>query len=493
MATKLANSALSSLPQGVSAPDYDRERLTPGILHVGVGNFHRAHQAVYLDEAIAKSGATDWGILGAGVMPADAQMRSDLEGQDFLYSVTEEDADTIQTRVVCALTGFLPVEKGHAPIRRALSDAAIRIVSLTLTEGGYYIDSSTGRFDPDHPSIRVDVAQPDNPETVFGALVAALRDRRAAGIAPFTVMCCDNLPHNGAVTRNAVVGIARGQDEALADWIAENVAFPNGMVDRITPATTPARRDALAARTGLLDARPVFCEPFRQWVLEDKFPQGRPPLEEVGVQFVPDVSPFETMKIRILNGGHALIAYPAGLIGIQSVDEAMRHSLVVGFLDKVEREEVIPAVPPVPDTSLDDYYELIRARFSNPKVGDAVRRICFDGSNKQAKFILNTTAENLAAGRGVSGTALQNALWCRYCFGEIEGGDAVEPNDPAWERLTERARAARADPQAWLGMADIYGATGTDTRFAKAFADWLSALWSDGVETTLKRYLESRG
>ena len=490
MTTRLANAALDSLPQGVSAPGHDHAALTAGILHVGMGNFHRAHQAVYVDEAIAKCGATDWGILGSGVMPADAQMRADLEAQDFLYSVTQEDAETAQTRVVGSMTGFLPVEKGHAPIRQALADPAIRIVSMTLTEGGYFIDSATGRFGEDHPSIRADIARPDRPETIFGALVAALRDRRAAGQSPFTVMCCDNLPHNGVVTRNAVLGVARAQDEALADWIADNVAFPNGMVDRITPATTPERRDALAARTGVQDARPVFCEPFRQWVLEDNFPQGRPPLEEVGVQFVPDVAPYEAMKIRILNGGHALLAYPAGLMGIQSVDEAMEHPLVVGFLDKVEREEIIPAVPPVPDTSLDDYYDLIRERFANPKVGDAVRRICFDGSNKQAKFILNTAADNLVAGRSIAGTALQNALWCRYCVGEIEGGAPIEPNDPIWDRLTERARAAREDPQAWLGMAEIYGATGTNAEFAGAFTDWLNALWRDGTAATLARYLE---
>lgn len=489
MTIRLANAALNSLPHGIAAPGYDRAGLTTGILHIGVGNFHRAHQAVYLDEAIARAGATDWGILGAGVMPADAQMRVDLEGQDYLFSVTEEDAETKQTRVVGAMTGFLPVENGHAPIRQALADPAVRIVSLTLTEGGYFIDSATGRFDPEHPSIRADIARPDRPETAFGALVAGLRDRRDAGQAPFTVMCCDNLPHNGVVTRNAVLGVARAQDEALAHWIAENVAFPNGMVDRITPATTPERRDDLTARTGLQDARPVFCEPFRQWVLEDNFPQGRPPLEEVGVQFVPDVSPYETMKIRILNGGHATIAYPAALMGIQLVDQAMADPLVAGFLDKVERDEIIPAVPPVPDTSLEDYYSQIRDRFANPKVGDTVRRLCFDGSNRQPKFIIPTVADNLAAGRPIAGLALESALWCRYCAGEIEDGGLIEPNDPAWDRLTARARAARDDPQAWLGMADIYGPTGTDARFAAAFADWLGALGRDGTAAVLSRYI----
>ena len=339
MSIPLANSSLPALPQGVSGPGYDRAGLKPGILHVGLGNFHRAHQAVYYDDLLGAGGDPSWAVIGAGVMASDQAMRRDLLDQDCLYSVTEMSAAGETVRVLGAMTGFLPVEEGHRAMVAAMTDPAIRIVSLTVTEGGYFVSAETGGFNPGHPAIREDIASPEEPKTVFGAIVSGLRVRRAAGAAPFTVMSCDNLPHNGDVTRAAVLGVARGSDPELAEWIADNVTFPNGMVDRITPATSDARRLRLSEKHGLSDARPVFCEPFRQWVLEDRFCAGRPALEEVGVQFVDDVTPYEHMKIRMLNGGHALIAYPSGLLDVGYAHEAMAHPLISAFFDKVEREE----------------------------------------------------------------------------------------------------------------------------------------------------------
>ena len=263
------------------------------------------------------------------------------------------------------------------------------------------------------------------------------------------------------------------------------------MVDRITPATGERERRIAADRFGVADAWPVFCETFRQWVLEDNFPAGRPALEKVGVQFVPDVTPYEHMKIRMLNGGHAVIAYPAGLMDIDFVHEAMENPLVRGFLRKVEREEIIPVLPSVPDTSLADYYALIEERFSNPKIGDTVRRLCLDGSNRQPKFIVPTIADRLARGEGVSGLALESALWCRYCSGASDGGNTIAPNDHAWERLQAVAEAARAQPSAWLAMDDIYGAVADSPVYQTSFAQWLTSLWSDGTEATLRRYLGS--
>lgn len=489
MATALSEANLDKLKPQIARPGYSRAGVTPGILHVGLGNFHRAHQAVYLDDLIATGRAPDWGILGAGVMPGDAAMRADLEGQDWLYSVSEQDADGDAVRVIGAMTGFLPVQPGHGAIIGALEDPRIRILSLTVTEGGYFMDPSKGGFDAEHPSIRADIASPDQPTTVFGAIVAGLRGRRAAGAKPFTVMCCDNLPHNGAVTRGAVLGVAEAQDPDLAKWIADNVAFPNGMVDRITPATSPERRAALARDHDLDDLRPVFCEPFRQWVLEDNFCDGRPDLDAVGVQFVPDVAPFEHMKIRILNGGHAVIAYPAGLLDVDYVHEAMAHPLVRGFLEKVEREEIVPMVPPVPDTSLDAYFQLIRDRFGNPRIGDTVRRLCLDGSNRQPKFIVTSILDNRKAGKAVPGLALESALWCRYCAGTTDSGTPIAPNDPNWDRLTGLAQAAKSDPAQWLAMGEVYGDLGQDRVFAEAFAGWLGRLWSEGTAAVLTSYL----
>jgi len=488
MTTKLSLSNLSSLPAAVGRPRYDRASLSPGILHFGVGNFHRAHQAVYLDDLFNTGAGHDWGIVGAGVFEAERAGRGKLAGQDWLTTVVEQDEQGRSARVTGAMIDFVEPADTSATIAR-LADPRIRIVSLTITEGGYFIDPASGRFDPAHPGIVADAQDVPNPKTVFGLILAGLLRRRQEGIAPFTVMSCDNIPHNGRVTADGVIGLARLIDEELADWLGEHVAFPNAMVDRITPATTDRERAILADEFGVDDAWPVFCEPFRQWVLEDRFTNGRPALEQVGVQFVKDVSPYELMKIRILNGGHAAIAYPAGLMDIHFVHEAMQEPLVRGFLEKLEREEIIPTVPPVPDTSLEDYFRLIDHRFSNPRIGDTVRRLCLDGSNRQPKFIIPTIADRLKAGQGIAGLALESALWCRYCFGTTDSGAMIEPNDPNWDRMQGTSRAAKDDPAAWLAMDDIYGDVGRSSVFADAFSAALKALWAEGARAVLGRYL----
>ncbi|MCZ8335642.1 MAG: mannitol dehydrogenase family protein [Rhodobacteraceae bacterium] len=478
-------------PVPVAHPAYDRSRLTPGIVHIGLGNFHRAHMAVYLDDLFATGEAMDWAILGAGVRAPDSRMRDALKAQDFLSTVIELDPAGKTARRIGAMVDFIEVQPDNSALIAAMTQPEIRIVSLTVTEGGYYVDPATGRFDPTHPDIRADAANPDRPATAFGAILAALKARRAKGIVPFTVMSCDNLPGNGHVTRAAVAGLARLSDPALADWVEAEVAFPNGMVDRITPATGPRER-AMAAAFGLADDPvPVTCEPFRQWVLEDHFPAGRPPLEKVGVTFTDHVHAYEAMKIRILNGGHAIIAYPGGLLDIEYVHEAMAEPLISGFLDKVERDEIIPIVPPVPGTDLDAYYILIRERFSNPEVADTERRLCLDGSNRQPKFIIPSIADNLARGHLPRGLILESALWCRYCMGLSDGGTVIEPNDPNWSRLQATARAAASDPAVWLGMEDIYGDLGRDPRVQATFAGFLTDLGARGVRAVLADFLAS--
>ena len=475
---------------GAAVPHYDRAALTGGIVHFGLGNFHRAHQAVYLDRLMNAGEGHDFAIIGAGVMPSDARMREVLLAQDCLYTVVEQSADRSDPRVIGAMIDHLPAADAAAIVAR-LADPAIRIASLTITEGGYFIDAKTGHFDPAHPAIAHDGAHPDAPRTVFGMLVAGLAARRRAGVMPFTVMCCDNIPHNGVVTREAVVETARLSDPGLADWIAANVSFPNGMVDRITPATSDRERAMIRDDFGIADDTPVFAEDFIQWVLEDDFPAGRPALEKVGVQFVPDVTPYEMMKIRILNGGHAILAYAAGLMDIHFVHDAMADPLVAAFLDKVETDEVIPVVPPVPDTDLGAYFAKVRERCANPKIGDTVRRLCLDGSNRQPKFIIPTIRDRLERGLPVEGLALESALWCRYCAGTTDGGAEIAPNDPSWARLTAVAQAARTAPGEWLALADIYGDTGADPRLAEPFARWLRILWDQGCAATLRSYLEA--
>ncbi|PLX35183.1 MAG: mannitol dehydrogenase [Hyphomicrobiales bacterium] len=492
MTHELCLDNLNAISASAAVPKYQRSQLSPGILHFGVGNFHRAHQACYLNALFNSGRDHDWAIVGAGVMASDEHMRLALSRQDYLSTVVEMEAEANSAEVTGAMIDFLAPGNSRAVIEN-LADPAIRIVSLTITEGGYFIDPASGKFDPEALAIQADAAHPDQPGTVFGLIAAGLRRRREAGTPPFTVMSCDNVPHNGVVTRNAVTGLARLTDPDFADWIANEVSFPNGMVDRITPATSDREREILRRDFGIADASPVFCEGFTQWVLEDNFPTGRPRLEHVGVQFVPDVTPYENMKIRILNGGHAVIAYLAGLQDIHFAHEAMANPLVKGFLDKVELEEIIPMVPPVPDTDLKDYFDLIVRRFSNPKIGDTVRRLCLDGSNRQPKFIVPSIADNLASDGPIEGLALESALWCRYCHGSTESGAVIEPNDPDWERLTRMAGLARQDPLAWLSMHDIYGDVGTSPRFKAAFTSALQAVWRDGAAASAARYIGSAG
>ncbi|MBB3564857.1 mannitol 2-dehydrogenase [Rhizobium sp. BK512] len=490
MTCKLSLATLHEAAKTAAIPAYDRASLKAGIVHFGVGNFHRAHQAIYLDDLFNAGSDHDWAIIGAGVLPSDAAMRDKLAAQDFLTTVVEQDNNRTAARVTAPMIDILPVGEPDVVIAK-LADPEIRIVSMTITEGGYFIDAS-GKFNPAHPAIAADGQNPSAPKTVFGLIVAGLKARKDKGIAPFTVMSCDNIPHNGVVTTNAVVGTAKLSDPAFADWIKANVSFPNGMVDRITPATSQREIDFLKENFDIEDNWPVYCEEFKQWVLEDKFPMGRPALEKVGVTFVPDVTPYEHMKIRILNGGHAAIAYPAALMDIHFVHESMENDLIRAFLAKLENEEIIPIVPPVPDTSLADYFKLIERRFLNPKIADTIPRLAQDGSNRQPKFILPSTLDNLSQGRDVVGLALVSALWCRYFFGKSDSGKEIVFNDASADRLHEAAVKAKDDPAAFLVFDDIFGEVAKSDVFRKRFAHALKTLWEKGTKETLQLYLDGK-
>lgn len=491
MNVKLSLATLDRLPKEFALPKYRRGDLKAGIFHIGLGNFHRAHQAVYLNDLFNLGLDHDWAIVGTGVRAADQEMRDKLAGQDFLTTVVEQEAHSTNVRVTGAMIDFIKPGDSAAALD-ILANPAIRIVSLTITEGGYYISPATQKFDPTHPEIVADARNIGAPKTAFGLIVAGLMRRRSAGVAPFTVMCCDNIPGNGHVTRDAVAGLAELVDPAFAAWIRKEVAFPDAMVDRITPATTDRERAILSERYGVEDNWPVFCEEFRQWVIEDHFPSGRPAFEKVGVTFTHAVGPYEFMKIRILNGGHAAIAYPAGLLDIHFVHEAMEDTQIRAFLEKLTRDEIMPTVPPPPDTDLEDYRKLIERRFSNPKVGDTITRLAFDGSNRQPKFILPTAAARLKAGKSCAGLALVSALWCRYAYGVSESGKTIAPNDPSWDRLQAAARRARQDPTSFLAMRDLFGALADDPAYAAAFSNALGKIWARGVRAALADYLAGK-
>ena len=488
MTISLSQSSLASLSASVTTPAYDRTKLRAGILHIGVGNFHRAHQAVYLHRLFERGVDHDWALVGAGVRPADTVMRDRLRPQDWLYTVTELDPSRLSASVIGAMIDFVDVDAGQVIARAA--DPAIRIVSLTITEGGYFIDAKTGAFDAAHGEIQADLGA-TVPHSVFGILVDALSRRFERGIPPFTVMSCDNLPENGHAARRATVGFARLKNRTLAARIEAEVAFPNGMVDCITPATTDERRTMVAETFGVSDAAPVVCEPFRQWVLEDHFPAGRPRLEDVGVQFVDSVAPYELMKLRILNGGHAAIAYSGALLGHTYAYEAMADPDIAAWLEALVTREVIPTLGTIDGVSYDAYLALVAARFANARVADTIARLCLDGSNRQPKFILPTIADALASGRSISGLALEVALWCRYCAGPDENGQPTILEDDRAATLHDRALAARHNPAAFLGLHEVFGALARHSAFVAAVSGALTRLYATGTRATLRNYIST--
>ncbi len=486
---KLSNATLADLPEGIERPTYDRSALTPGIVHIGLGNFHRAHQAWYLHRLMQQGQALDWAIIGAGVRPGDEAQRQRLAAQDYLTTLIELDPAGRSAEVTGAMIDFVPVAEGNGPLIAQMAEPAIRIVALTVTEGGYYIDPVTKGFDAGHADIVYDATHPDAPRTAFGAMIAALKRRRDAGTGPFTGQSCDNLQGNGAILRQTVVSLARLSDTDLADWIDATCSFPNAMVDCIVPATGP-KELALVRDFGIDDAAPVTHENYRQWVIEDDFCAGRPDWDKAGATFSDDVHAYEAMKIRILNGGHQVISDPGEILSVETIADCMAHPLIGPFFRKVAGHEIAAHVDPVPGMTPEGYVDLINRRFSNPEIIDTTRRVAFDGSSRHTGFILPVLREALKADTPIEGLALTEALWARMCDGTREDGTTIAPNDPIWPRLTAAAKSARTDPHAWLNQRDLYGDLGQNPRFADSFARWLQLIWSDGTEAALRAYVQ---
>lgn len=477
------------LPDSVLRPQYDRRALTPGIVHIGLGNFHRGHQAWYLHRLMQAGEAMDWAIIGAGVRPYDAAMREKLLAQECLTTLIELDPEGEAVEIVGSMIDYLPIEDGNGALIRQMSEPSIRIVSMTVTEGGYYRDAS-GAFDPTHEDIRHDAEHPDRPRTAFGAIVAALEARRAAGVPAFTALSCDNLQGNGTILRACVTGLARLSDPGLADWIDANCTFPNSMVDCIVPATTPEVIAKVRA-LGIDDAAPVTHERFRQWVIEDAFCGGRPPLEDVGVTLTNDVHAYEAMKLRILNAGHQLLANVGELLSVPTIADCMAHPAIHAFFRKTLSDEVAPFVHAVPGMTPAAYLDLIDRRFANPAIRDTTRRVAFDGSSRHPGFLLPSLRDALSGGAAIEGLALAEAFWARMCAGTREDGSTIEANDPQWDSLNAAAQAARERPQAWLEQSGIYGDLSNNVRFAAAFGKALNGIWKNGSEAALADYTKS--
>src|ERR671917_798079 len=414
----------------IPVPRYDRSAVRAGIVHFGVGGFHRAHQAMYLDRLMETGEGLDWGICGVGVMPFDLRMRDVLTSQDGLYVLVEKDpAGGWDPRVIGSIVDYLYAPDDPEAVIEKMADPAIRIVSLTVTEGGYNVHPVTGEFDADNAAVRADLAGDAAPATTFGLITEALVRRRDRGVPPFTIMSCDNIQGNGHVAAKMFTAYARLREEELGDWVGAEVAFPNSMVDRITPVTTDEDRAEVTERFGVADGWPVVCEPFTQWVLEDSFPLGRPAVEQVGVQVVDDVEPYELMKLRLLNASHQALCYFGYLTGYRLVHEvcqdALFQRLVLGYMDR----EATPTLPPVPGIDLEEYKQTLIARFSNPNVRDTVARLCAESSDRIPKWLLPVIRENLAAGRDVRLAAAVGASWARYAEGVDEQGRPIEVVD----------------------------------------------------------------
>jgi mannitol 2-dehydrogenase len=483
---------LSEIGARVAVPEYDRAGLTTGIVHIGVGAFHRAHQALAVDRLLRQGLGRDWAICGVGVLPSDAVMRDALRPQSGLYTLVEKAPDgTWDPRVIGAITEYLFAPDDPEAVLEKLADPATRIVSLTVTEGGYNFNQTTGEFMAETPAVAADLARGAVPTTFFGLIVEGLARRRARGIPAFTIMSCDNIQGNGHVAHRVFGAFARLKDPALADWMEANVRFPNSMVDRITPATTDADRAEVLRRFGIEDAWPVVCEPFFQWVLEDSFGDGRPPYEQAGVQIVEHVEPYELMKLRLLNAGHQGLAYPGHLMGYRLVHEAAQDPLIARYLLRYMEEEATPTLRPVPGIDLDAYRHELIARFSNAQVRDTIARLAFDASDRIPKFLVPVIQERLAAKQPVPLSAAIVATWARYQEGVDEAGAPIHVEDPREPELTAAARRYAEDPLAFVRIRELFGDIADDPLFTEPYLAALDSLHRIGARATLEALVAS--
>lgn len=472
----------STLPPG---PVYDRTKLTTGIVHFGLGNFHRAHQAMFLDRLMNEGTAFDWGICGVGVMPSDQRMRDALAAQDNLYTLVLRHADgTLEPRVIGSIHEYLYAPDDPEAVITKLASPATRIVELTVTEGGYNLDHVTGEFNLENPDVAHDLAAAV-PRTVFGLVVEGLRRRRETGIRPFTIVSCDNIQGNGNVAARAFIAYATAKEPDLGAWITENVRFPNSMVDRITPVTSDADRALVLDLYGINDRWPVMAEPFIQWVLEDDFTLGRPPLELAGVQLVDDVEPYELMKLRLLNAGHQALAYFGFLAGYHFAHEAAGDTLISSLVRRYMDEEATPTLAPVPGIDLEAYKDELLVRFTNPEIRDTLARLCQDTSNRIPTFLLPVVRRNLELGRSVGLSAAVIASWARYAEGVDEKGNTYDVDDVHSVALTQIARSYATDPLAFIRNEDVFGDLAENLQFVEPYARTLELLHTGGARVAL--------
>lgn len=481
----LSRATLGRLAPDIHVPTYDPAAVEPGIVHLGLGGFHRAHMARFTHGLMEiQPEALAWGIVGAGLLPADRRMYEALAPQDGLYTLVERSGTVETVTVIGAIAEVIHAGDSSAALLDAIDRPAIRIVSLTVTENGYCLNAATKRLDPGHRLIVGDLADPQHPHSAIGIIAEAYRRRMVAGRAAFTALSCDNIQHNGNVLRQAVLDFAALRDPALGLWIEQNARFPNSMVDRITPVTAPEDIADLAARHGIVDKWPVFSETFTQWVIEDDFAQGRPAWEEVGAQFVADVSPYEFMKLRLLNASHLAVAGLGLLAGHRFIDETMRDTRLRRYMQALMDRETGPTLPPVPGIDLTAYKATLIERFANPTIKDTVERVNTDAP---LNVLVDPIRDRLKRNESVELLALALAAWMRRMRGEDEAGQPIEIRHPLADLLRQKAIEGGADPRPMLGIDRLFGKLGRNARFVGTVEKWLGSLYTAGAAQTLER------
>jgi len=485
----LKESELRYLPSEVATPKYDRANVTAGIAHFGVGGFHRSHQALVIDKLLHRPEQQSWGIVGIGIRPADKPMKEALEPQDYFYSLTEKDMSGTKTRVIGSIVDYLYAPDDPSRVLELLTDSNIKIVSLTITEGGYNFNQVTGEFDWSNPDVLEDVEDPENPKTVFGFIVHALALRKAQGKTPFTVMSCDNIQENGHLAKKMIVSFAEKVHGELANWIEQHVHFPNSMVDRITPATTDKDREYALATLGVMDYWPVAAEPFFQWVLEDSFNAGRPAFEDAEVQIVSEVEPYELMKLRLLNASHQALAYFGYLMGYRLVHEAVGDPLIQTLLRRYMKQEARPTLEEVPGVDLDAYCEKLIERFLNEQVADTVPRLAAESSDRIPKWLVAVINENLNSGSVPVLSIAVVASWARYAEGIDENGEPIDVVDNLADQLVPLARSQRDNPLAFVQNKKLFGDLAENSEFSEQYQEVLHSLWEKGARVTLQNLL----
>ncbi|KAJ4369994.1 hypothetical protein N0V83_005758 [Neocucurbitaria cava] len=491
---RLNNHNLSQL-HNATVPSYDRTTIKQGIVHVGVGGFHRAHLAVYVDSMLEQLGLRDWSICGVGLQPFDAEMKNALAPQDHLYTVLEKSARGSKARVIGSITDYLFAPDSSEAVIAKMAHPDTHIVSMTITESGYFYNENTHELEIEHPDIAFDLQGKGSPRTFFGYVSAALERRFKAGLKPFTVLSCDNMQKNGDITRNMLLTFVKHRNPEMATWLAQNGAFPNSMVDRITPRTLEADVNDLAENFGVQDSWPVVTEPFMQWVIEDKFADGRPPFEKVGVQVVKnvkEVEEFELTKLRLLNASHSAMGYAGYLAGFQYIHEVIGHPKFHKYIFNMMQQEVKPLLPRIPGVDVDEYCKTLISRFANPAMKDELTRICLGGSGKLPQFIMPSIAEQIVAGGPLRRLTLCAAAWFTYLQGFNEKGEEfVLSFDPMAKELQPLAREGGSDPMKMLGVKSLFGDDlRGDERFVAELKAAMKSLKTEGALATIEKYAE---